>query len=335
MPDVLMLTQDDNANTGWRFFKCIQSLGIDILALKGMYHQMSYPEQIPVHPFLMGKSQTEFPLICSRLRIYAKNAKVIHYIASRPIIPGVNVKEKKVVMQHGGSVYRQNFAMINKFCNQFVDFSIIQCPDLLGLGAKNEHWIYYPVDTDFIKPDFATGNKLKIGHFPSNPITKQSETVCSVIEKLEADPKYNKRFEYVGVRHKGEEYKEFSKNLMMWTDNLKRMKECDIIIESLGLTQKGRIYGEWGNTALEAAALGKIVVTNSLSIDKYHKEYGKMMLNIVNSVEDLENSLKRILSMSDKEIKFEKEETRQWAEDNHSMPVTAKRIWDKVYSHLL
>ena len=69
---------------------------------------------------------------------------------------------------------------------------------MLGLGAKNEHWIYYPVDTDYLKADYKTPNKLVIGHFPSNPDVKGTEAITRVISKLEKDPKYSKRFEYIG-----------------------------------------------------------------------------------------------------------------------------------------
>jgi hypothetical protein len=332
MPDVLMLCIDDWANTMWRFFKCLQHLEIDVLALKGEYHRMAYPEQIPVHPGLRGIKS--FPANKPEFIEYARDAKVIHLGASSIIFPGVNLKNKKVVMQHGGSVYRENYAAINNFFNEYVDATIIQCPDLLGLGATNEHWIYYPVDTDFIKPDYTTNEKLVIGHFPSNPDVKGTAQIVSVIEQLERE--YPQRFEYVGVRDRSTWNKEFiNKHLVFWSDNLKRMRKCDIIIETMNVTLNAKPYGEWGNTALEGSAMGNIVVTNCVHLEQYEKEFGSCELVIANDPKMLYKKLKGILELSTEDIIEMKVRARKWSEKRHSICATAQRLWDRIYSKLL
>jgi len=98
------------------------------------------------------------------------------------------------------------------------------------------------------------------------------------------------------------------------------------------MKQGAKVFGEWGNTAIEAASLGKIVVTNSKSTDIYRREYGGCALNIVNNKSQLEKTLVRLLQMSDKELKKEKMRTRAWVVENHSMEANAKRLWEKVYS---
>jgi len=334
MADVLMLAHQDWANTMWRFFKCVQSLGLDVLALKGEYHRMAYPEQVPIHPDLIDIEAAEYLINRPRLIQYSKDAKVIHYFTSKFIFCGVDPQKVKNVMQHGGTIYRNNHKKLNEMYNQVVDSSIIQCPDLLGLGAKNEHWIYYPVDTDFIQPDFTTNDKLIIGHFPSNPEVKGTSTIVKIIEKLEKSP-LAKRFKYIGNR-KDSWSKDFIKEeLVLWADNLKRLKKCDIIIETCNDNIDGNVYGEWGNTAIEAAALGKIVITNSLAQDLYKKEYGECALEIANTPEELEQTLTRILSLSNAEIELLKVKTRHWVGDKHSIPATAVKIWDKVYRDLI
>ena len=55
----------------------------------------------------------------------------------------VESKDKKVVMQHGGTTYRMGADLCNEPFNSFVDAHIIQFPSILGLGAKNEHLIYF------------------------------------------------------------------------------------------------------------------------------------------------------------------------------------------------
>ncbi len=326
MFDVLMLAKNDFSNTGWRFFKCLQHLGLDVLALKGEFHPFYYPEQIPIHPVLSKLPNNNLILEAFELHSLAKNARVLHFITSTLIHPGVKLAEKKIVMQHGGSAYRANYEKLNPIYNEVVDTTITQMPDLLGHGANNEQWIYYPVDTAFLQPVFKRGKKLKIGHFPSSPSIKGTTKILKVIRSLEE--RYGNRFEYVGASGKGPE-------LTRWTDCLRKMSECDIIVEAMSMKAQGRTYGEWGNTALESAALGKIVVTHSLTSDLYKKEFGPCALNIANTPEALRKTLINILSLSDNEILTMKQQTRAWVEEKHSIPATAKRLWEKVYKDLL
>ena len=328
MFDVLMLVKNDWANTGWRFFKCLQYLGLDVLALKGEFHPFYYPEQIPIHPVLAKLPNNSLILEAFELHGLAQRAKVLHFITSTLIHPGVNLQEKKIVMQHGGGAYRANHEMLNPNYNKVVNTTIIQMPDLLGHGANNEQWVYYPVDTEFLKPDFKKhGKKLKIGHFPSLPEHKGTAKIIKIMKSLEE--KYGDRFEYVGVKD------DKPSGRMMWRDSLNRVRDCDIIIEAMEMKAQGKIYGEWGNAALEAAALGKIVITHSLAQDLYKKEFGSCSLNIANDPETLKETLINILSLSDKEILSMKQQTRAWVEEKHSIPVTAKRLWEKVYKDLL
>jgi len=249
------------------------------------------------------------------------SSKVLHFIAST-VLGGVKLNGQKKVVQHGGSVYRQNANDMNKEFSD-VDATIIQCPDLLGLGAKNESLIYYPVDTDMIKPTGNGGKKLRIGHFPSNPEVKGSDMIERLMRAMKIEYEFKYDFEYVG-----------SRETVPWRDNLKRMGECDIIIECLNPQQGKAVYGEWGNTALEAAALGKIVITNSLKEDIYKQEYGHCELLIANSLNAMKNHLGLLLD-GGININHKKEATRQWVVEKHSMKATAERLWNKVYKELV
>ena len=323
--DVLMLTFNDWANTGWKFSKCLELLELNVVFLKGKKHKFNYPNQGRIDPRL-SKARGIFPPIlhAPHLRPMMEEAKVIHFIASTFVNTGADLKGKNVVVQHGGTRFRKGPGKINSLFNSFSDYSIIQCPDLLGLGAKNEILIYYPVDTNFIQPnfDFEDPKSILVGHFPSNPQNKGTSTILKVIKKLKANKKL--KFRYIG----NPDTKRCS---IDWIKNLDRLGKCDIIIETCNLVQNGRKFGEWGNTALEAAALGKIVVTNSLTIELYKKEYGNCTLYIANNENELENQLTKLITMDRSELKIEKERSRDWAVKNHSMEATAKRLWDKVY----
>lgn len=331
--DVLMITQNDWANTGYRFSKSLEALGLNVVFIKGSTHPYNYPAQAPIDPALSIAHCNVFPWVvrptglgAKRIKNLMNKAKVIHFIASTYIDVGIDLSDKLVVVQHGGTTYRQRPKASNNIFNKFVDATIIQCPDLLSLGSKNEHLIYYPVQTDLIVPNYERrSSKILIGHFPSNPKNKGTRDILRVVGQLEEDPKLRGRFEYIGT-------KETRKNGdLPWREHLERMAECDILIETLNMNQNKKKFGEWGNTAIEAAALGKIVVTNSQTRHIYKKEYGDCALNIANTKSQLESTLKRLLALSDEQVMEEKKKTRAWVVENHSMQANSKRLWEKIY----
>ena len=335
--EVLMLTYNDWSNTGWRFSKCLELLGIEVQIYKGKRHGFGYPKQAPIHKDIArGLIKTRFPVVIDapELKPIVEQAKIVHFTASTFINTGADLSNKHVIVQHGGTTYRKEPILTNSFFNPITNNTIIQCPDLYGLGANNEVLIYYPVDTSLLKPVFSCSdpNKLIIGHFPSTSKVKGTGVILKVINKLRRDNKINNKFKYIGVEN--------SANLgrVSWTKHLKRVSKCDILIETLNLTQnaagKHLVFGEWGNQAIEAASLGKIVVTNSLEVDLYKKEYGDCALNITNTKHDLNIQLRSIIDMNNKALLKKKKETRKWVVRNHSMKATAIRLWEKVYCNL-
>ena len=317
MLDVLMIGETDWANTGFRFSRCLRLLGLDVLMIKANYHPFMYPEQGIVHPQFMG-----LPSSLPSIEELIDSAKVIHFVGSVALKDMPIIKGKKYVVQHGGSIYRENHKEINDYFNSFCDAAIIQCPDLLGLGAKNEHLIYYPVDTDFIQPVYERkSEKVIIGHFPSNPSVKGTEKIEGVIKRLQ-DSDLKDKFEYrTGGR-------------VSWIKNLKRMSECDIIIETLQPEINGKKYGEWGNTALEAAALGRHVLTNTGNKYIYEREYGDSpSIGVVNTENELYDKLK-VTIPTPFYLSYGRN-ARYWVEKHHSMQSTAKRLSEKVYGGLL
>lgn len=327
-----MLTLDDWANTGYRFCKCIEMLGINIIGYKGNPHNFCYPKQLAIHSSITNaKYLRESPIIVhtTDLANLVERAKAVHFIASTLVDTGIDLHDKKVVMQHGGTTYRLNAEANNTFLNTFVNKHIIQFPSILGLGAKNEHLIYYPVDTEFIKPDGydrMNRDKLIIGHFPSDWTSKGTKTILNVIRKLEEDSRYKDKFEYVGLRYLDNNRRVF------WYDNLERMRQCDVIIETIMPELRGKPFGEWGNTALEAAAMGKVVITNTLNMNTYRKEYGTIPLHFANNGEELKNAIIECLAF---DLKKAKKNHREWAHENHGMKATSKRIGKLIYGDLL
>jgi glycosyltransferase involved in cell wall biosynthesis len=343
MYDALILTLDDNANTAWRFSQCLKKLGLRVLAFKGEPHPYSYPDQLPLHRTLMGLWDLDNPSLwwdVPDMAGFFHHAKVIHFIHSFWFDPMFKLKEagKKIVMQHGGRNYRYNYKALNEVYNPIVDATIIQMPDLWELGATKKHLIYYPVQTDKLEPNYNRLNpdKMLIGHWPSSEVNKGTNVIVGTIKKLQEDPQYKDKFEYVGVHSHSEH--DYLKGTMVWEEHIRRMGQCDILIETCQATvDQGETfdYGEWGNTAIEAAALGNVVITNHRRRDIYEEHYGHCALNIANNAEELEREIKRVLDMTDEELIHEKMRMRSWVVANHSMEATAERLWAKVYQNLI
>lgn len=331
--DVVMIARDDWANTGYRFWRCLQMLGLNVVMFKGAPHPYGYPEQAPLHPSLIWSPINPAPVtvMASGIDTLLQSAHVVHLVAATWPMCNVDWPSMNVVVQHGSSAYRQNPEKCNDVFNNFAKATIIQCPDLLGLGAVNEHLIYYPVDTNRIQPNYerSDDDKLIIGHFPSNPVVKGTETIAKVINRLEQNPEFKHVFRYIGARELTREY------FMSWPDHLIRIGQCDIIIETCNPIQGNKAYGEWANGALEAAASGCVVVTNSLALETYQREYGQPALFIANNEEALYNTMKDLLTRfrSNTNLLYEKQTTRSWVETFHSMEATALRLWDKVYEN--
>lgn len=330
--DILALAKNDWSNSMYRYCRCLSILGLNVLPIKGESHMFRYPQQAPLHPSLSGTPLNRYPVtvMAPGLESLIESAHVVHLFASTFPMAATNWRKHNVIVQHGGTTYRLHPDKSNNVFNQFASATIIQCPDLLGLGANNEHLIYYPVDTEAIQPNYERVNprKIVIGHFPSDPLVKGTSTILKAIGNLKQDPDLAMRFEYVGITNT-----EGESHFVSWQDNLKRLAQCDIVIETCAALNHGKKFGEWGNTALEASALGCVVVTNTLTPDIYQKEYGDCALHIANDQKTLEIILRDLVCLTDRALLEEKKRARAWVEKQHSMQATAKRLWGKVYSN--
>ena len=312
MPDVLFLTVNDWANTGFRFCESLKTQGVDAMMLKKNAHKFGYPRQAALFETIYD------------IMPYADQAKVLHYTASMFFDPGIDIRNKKIIFQHGGTTYREQHEQCNSFMNPISDFAIIQEPDLCGLGARNEVYITYPVDTGYIQPVFKPHKPGKriFAHHPSNSNTKGSDLVFKVA-KTKMDQHENMILFY-------------NEGNVTWPENLGRVSLCDVYIETLQPEIRGRKFGTWGNAACEAAALGKIVITNDLYTGFFEREYGRPCEWIIaNDPNELSLAIDQVMDMSDAEFQAKKEACRQQIEDCHSFEATGKRLMDRVYGYLL
>ncbi len=327
---VALLTVYDWSNTGYRTAKCLRHLGYDVIALKGTTHKFNYPEQLDVHPALSSEGIiSRYPIIVKsrELRKLVESVDVVHFIASTFVDTGADLSSKRVVVQHGGSTYRSAPEKSNAIFNPIVDFSAMQFQTLMGYGAKNEVLMYYPVDTDYIRPSYKANTRpIVVGHFPSDTRSKGTLDILGVCNRIKDE--YGSGVEF-----------NIDTSNVTWQGNLDRIKACDIVIETIKpvLTDKlgvDRPFGEWGNMALESAASGKVVITNCYNVDTYQREYNTPIeLCVANDTSALYAQLDALLDSGVKHIIDKQHKTRAWVESTHSIEATAKRWHEKVYRH--
>lgn len=222
---------------------------------------------------------------------------------------GINLTKKTVLVWHTGSGYRQKFKKFNAFFNPMVDASIC-ARDLFGLGAKNEKWVGGLVDTDLLSPVYSRdSNKVIIAHYPSN--YKGADKIQAAVERLKDKDQFIFRYDDQRIS---------------WVKQMKRLSECDIYVENFYEVQKGRLTGAFGIAALEAAALGKIVVTRFLFMEDYEQRFGKCAIQVVHTVEELAKILAHLISLSDNELLKLKKQSREWVVRCHSYEAVAQRL---------
>jgi len=302
IPQVLFLAGVDYANVGSLYSRALNSVGIHSRVIVREQHWLGFPDQGLV--ILDDKKRQRM----------INTADIIVFLHS-VYTPG-NYEGKRLFVFHGGSRYRKRPVRQNKFFNPRVERCIIQTAEMLGMGAKNEVWLLPPVDTKLIKPDYSMVNpkKLIFSHFPNKTFYKGSALINPVINQIRSDGKYKKKFGY-----------KFDKRRVSWNDNMKRMGFCDIYIEQIGF------MGNWSMTALEAAALGKIVITNFESSALYRKEYGDHAIQVANTAGKLKDIIQQLLDLDRDRIVELKKETREWVEKYHSFEAVGKRMKEEVF----
>jgi hypothetical protein len=355
--DIFFIAYDDWCNTCKRYMNSIESVGMKAIGLKSVKHPFDYIDEIPVSKSLIwsqGMILEQFPTIINitkntkLIEGIIHSVKFIHMHAECYFIINnshINFKKlnKKLIISISGSVYRFQKEKINKYFNEIIDDSIIQSTDLFNKGLKNNNLIHYAIETDKIIPDFSFKDDkiLHIGHFPSTSIIKGTPTITNAIFNIEK--KYPNKFKYIGKQDNSDDLNKFSSSRVCWLEQLKKYKNCDIYIETLNLKfslnnpayptiNQEEIFGEWGNTCLEAAASGCIVMTNCLFFEEYKNEYGNYPgFIIINSKEELEKKLIELINLSREELLLLKKKCYNWALENHSIKQTGIRMYNKIY----
>ena len=306
---VLLIGIRDWAYVGYTLSKCLQTVDIEA----NMLVKLPYT--------FRPNCGVSFYDDMAKVKRYAEEADIIQFMNGQWVETGVDLSKKRVFVFYGGTNYRTNSQELCNIFNPIVEKSIIQTGDLFSLGANNEVWLLPAVDLDILKPNYKRkSNKLIIDYFPSSSM--KGPGIVDVLKKLQKQ--FGGRFEYITDTKR-----------MSWKQHMKRVADCDVYIESCSITQKYKdnYYktGAWGIAALEAAALGNIVMASFLDSEAYKNEYGQHALRVVNTLPELESELIELFSLTDNELLHYKKETRLWVEKFHSLKAVGKRLKEKVY----
>lgn len=289
---VLFVTFNDYSNLCYNYSQSLKSVGINSIALTLSAHKFGYPQQsILTNRMNMIKQMRIADLII----IGHSYSDLLQYIP----------RGKRIWVIHTGTPYRQNHEEKNRVFNPVVERTFTDSPEFMTLGAKNITYIAAAIDIDKIQYRPKQREKLIFAHYPSNPESKGTKH----IQKL--------------LRHYSVKFI-CDETILPHEKNLERIADCDVYIEMLNANQFGKPYGSFGVTAFEAAAMGKIVVTNSTNDNVYSSVYGSHPMQIANNGKEFQSVIQSL--MNSNKISEMQKEHRDWIVTRHSLKATGEYL---------
>jgi len=293
---IVNLCRRDYANFAYDITMAMKSVGLNVSGYKTLKHNFGYDKQLRI---LSEEKQKERIEDADIIQIFHSDVKC--YRVARIVNP-----RARFIMYHTGSLYRQNAERIN---DQVPNIEIVcALGELMTLGCNRPKYIVGAINTDNYKPRLP--NKI-FGHFPSDEETKGTVKIKRMLLM------HNVEFMY-------------SPDKLNHEDHLKRMEKCGVIIELFNKLQSGKPYGSFGITALEAAAMGKIIITQNFTDDVYRKYYGDHPLLLANSAKQFHKYIYYISSLNYGELIDLSEATRKWMEEKHSYKATGNYIMKNI-----
>jgi hypothetical protein len=291
---ILSICQDDFANFMYDNMKALLSVGLDCDCVKLQKHSF-YEEQAEIVSY-----ESLLHLIASYdiIQFFHDNSSLWSAITPE-------ILDKKVIVYHTSSDYRKNYKVKNQLMKGA--WKHIACMPEFVVMCPGSIYMVGAVDTDKLRPrEFITGSDIIFGHYPSNPTVKGTAKIIEMMRNIEVHFRYSD--DGAIVPHESQ---------------LAMMAACDVYIEMFadkdGL---GSVYGNFGITALEAGALGRLVVTQCKDIEVYRKHYGETFFYPVTDENDFLSKIEMLNSMSENDIKEEQILTRETLVRNHSYKAT-------------
>lgn len=309
----VFLAEHDFAASGYGFARALRTQGEETLTLVGRLSPFDYPMQ----GLVTRKAQDFYDAIAWADWVWLIQSDLPTLIGGTfaPIHcrerarTMEKLKGKNVALLHGGGHYRMDMEFYSGLWRELCKLSICYSADLMG-GFANEHLVLPPVDLHWFPVTPRNWATVRVGHFPARPGDKGSEIIIPAIQAsgLELRTSIN------GVNKRAP-----------WLDQLRRMSECDVIVDQIKPEWQGFKMGEWVSLATEAAALGRISIANSLNPAPYTQTYYRLPgIRICNDGAALSAELDRIGGLTERQLRDEQGQARRWIEDCHSLERTGE-----------
>lgn len=296
---VLNISSNDWANYSYYNSASLRAAGVDCIGLKLHPHSFGYADQ---HEVVMPNElqaiiqNGKFEII----QVFNSDWTMLNYLRGY---------KGKIVVYHTGTGYRNKAAEINSYFNPFVWKSIIALSEFENSGAKNWEYLSVAVDTYKMKPiDYPLSKPYRFLHVPSHANVKGSEQIKRMIASI---GNINFKADLRRLDHE---------------ESWERMRHCDIYIELFKPVLDGRQYGSFGTTAAEAAALGKVVVTQNLGPHIYENAYGDCPLILAKDEQDFIQKIKWLNDLPEKKLRALQNAHRKWAVNKHSFKATGEKL---------
>ena len=289
---VVSISVNDYANFMHENAKALRSIGVDCVDLIQSRHIFNYKTQ--------GQLASQQQMIQQ-----IKSADIVQVNDSHPELFKLakTYCKGKIVVYHIGTRYREKHEELNKLFEGHTTITD-QC-EFMVLG--DHKYLVSPVEMEF--SGVAKEKPYKIAHYPSNPEVKGTAKIIELIKKVSS--RYDFKLSLKTVSH---------------DQQIDRMRGCDIYVELFKPEINGKQYGCFGVTALEAAAMGKIVVTNNLFPDVYKDVYGVCPLTIINTEDNFVSYFNQLLKMDVNFIADIQKQNYELMRENHSYEATGNRI---------
>lgn len=287
----------DYANFSYNHAMSLCDHGIDATAYVYSRHKFGYIKQATV----VNESQMKQVIKDSDIVIVGHSDSKMYQLVK-------NGEAKRLFVWHTGTRYRLRSESHNESWNPIVEKCIIALGEFATMGAKDWTYLTTCLDVNQFHCDYTNKEVLTFGHYPSDPVVKGTASINEVMKELKL--LFPEDYRYI-----------CDTKILSHTESLYRMKNCDVYIEMLAPTNHGKPYGSFGTTALEAAALGKVVITNNL----YPEVVDSEGLNIANDAHILHGFVKAFIQNKGF-ITALKQDARKWVEENHSLQASGNKL---------
>lgn len=288
---ILNISDNDYANYSHNIANAIRSVGRECIDLCMSEHRFGYITQ-------------SFKMESNKMIPYIEQAGIVQVMHSHPYLFELAKRHcrGRVVVYHTGTRYREGFRRFNKLFEGHQTFT--DQTEFLALGDHT--YVVSPVNIR--RSEQKPKARLIFGHFPSNIDVKGTRDILRMMKQFKK-PQF--KFDSSHVSH---------------SQQLGRMSQVDIYIELFKPEINGHTYGCFGVTALEAGALGKVVITQDLNRDVYESNYGQHPFLVCNTEADFMNTIEHLLSLPPREIVSIQNKTCDIINNNHSLEATGNRI---------